>query len=190
MRELTYAQPQIWLLVLFVVLVVVMVAAFITVGVSSRRQIPFPNVKHVGYGIRTWWLIALSAILVVGLVLAFTRLPYGAGSDGGPASEVDIKGGQFYWTIAPSSVPAGEVALTLTSADVNHGLGIYSPTGEMIGSVQAMPGYSNTLHVDLDEPGEYLLSCLEFCGVGHHRMHGTLTVTGVGDGVEDGNGGK
>lgn len=186
MRELTYGQPQIWLATVFVILVVVMVAAFVTVGLSSRRDIRFPAVKRVGYRIRTWWFYALCAILVAVLAVGFTRLPYGPGGGDGAVSEVAVTGGQFYWTIAPGEVPAGEVAITLTSADVNHGLGIYSPSGKMLGSVQAMPGYSNTLHVDLDEPGEYQLLCLEFCGVGHHRMHGTLTVTGAGGGSDGG----
>lgn len=177
MRELTYGQPQIWLTIVFIVLVVVMIAAFVTVGVSSRRDIQFPTVKRIGYGIRTWWFYAVLVIVIAILTIGFTRMPYGATGSGGPVSEVAVQGGQFYWTIAPNEVPAGEVALTLTSADVNHGLGIYTPSGKMIGSVQAMPGYSNTLHVDLDEPGEYQLLCLEFCGVGHHRMHGILTVT-------------
>lgn len=178
MRELSYGEPQIWLGVLFAVIVVLLVAAFVAIGRSSRRDVPFGQVKAVGYGIRTWWFAALATVLAVGVGLSFFLLPYSkADAPDGEARAIEIGSGQYYWTLKPDSVPAGRVAISVTSADVNHGLGIYSPSGEMLGSVQAMPGYVNTLDVELDEPGEYLLSCLELCGVGHHRMHAILTVT-------------
>ena len=37
----------------------------------------------------------------------------------------------------------------VTSVDVNHGFGVYDPNGRLIGSVQAMPGYTNELELDL-----------------------------------------
>jgi cytochrome c oxidase subunit II len=60
---------------------------------------------------------------------------------------------------------------------VNHGFGIYAPDGELLGSVQAIPGFHNRLDLTLDEPGSYFVGCLEFCGVGHHRMNRRLRVT-------------
>ncbi len=178
MRELSYAQPQIWLAVVFVIITIAIVAAFVTIGLSARRDIDFKRVKAVGYGARTWWLISLGALLSVGLISSLFYLPYSAADDGGTAQAVTVSSGQYYWTVNPPSVPPGDVKVSVTSVDVNHGLGIYSPSGEMIGSVQAMPGYTNTVRVTLDEPGEYQLSCLEYCGVGHHLMQGTITVTG------------
>jgi len=178
-RELTYGQPQTWIGLLFVAIVVVLVAAFVTIGRSSRREVDFDRVKTVGYGIRTWWFAGLGTLLAVGVVTSLFFLPYsGARGTTGPAHSVAVKGGQYYWIVSPRSVPAGHVRFVVTSADVNHGLGIYSPSGQMIGSVQAMPGYTNRLNVQLDEPGTYQLSCLEMCGVGHHKMQGKLTVTG------------
>jgi len=178
-HELTYTRPQSLVALLFVVIVVVMLAAFITIGRSSRRQEDFDHVKTVGYGIRRWWFAGLGTLLAIGVVTSFFFLPYsGARGTSGPAKTVAVKGGQYYWIVTPRSVRAGHVRFVVTSADVNHGLGIYSPKGEMIGSVQAMPGYTNRLNVQLDEPGTYQLSCLEMCGVGHHKMQGKLVVTG------------
>jgi cytochrome c oxidase subunit 2 len=65
----------------------------------------------------------------------------------------------------------------VTSADVNHGFGLYDPDGELLGSVQAMPGYTNHLDLRLDKPGQYLVACLEFCGLGHHEMASQFEVT-------------
>lgn len=181
MRELTYTQPQTWIGLLFVGIVVVLVTVFVVIGRSSRRDVPFDRVKTVGYGIRTWWLIGFGTVLVGGLVTSFFMLPYsGARGATGPAQKVTVQGGQYYWAVSPQKVAPGRISFAVTSADVNHGLGIYSPRGEMLGSVQAMPGYTNTLDVKLDEPGEYQLSCLELCGTGHHRMQAILTVQGAG----------
>jgi cytochrome c oxidase subunit 2 len=177
-RELTYTQPQILIAILFVVITVLLVGVFVTVARSSRREVPFDEVKTVGYGIRRWWLAGLATLLGAGVVASLFLLPYsGARGATGKAQLVSVKGGQYYWAISPKTVSTGHVKFTVTSADVNHGLGIYSPKGEMLGNVQAMPGYTNRLDIQLDEPGEYLFSCLELCGVSHHKMHATLTVT-------------
>lgn len=179
MRELTYTNPQTWIGILFIVIVVLLVAAFVKIGRSARHEVEFEQVKKVGYKIRTFWLAWLASLLLFALVISIFFLPYsGARGGSGKAQPVAVKGGQFYWIVSPKTVNAGHVRLEVTSADVNHGLGIYSPKGEMIGSVQAMPGYTNKLDLQLTEPGDYLFGCLEFCGVGHHKMHATLTVKG------------
>ena len=60
----------------------------------------------------------------------------------------------------------------------------FAPTSQIttgplvLGNVQAMPGYTNDLRLTLDEPGTYLISCLEFCGRDHHRMFREFEVTG------------
>jgi len=177
-RELTYTQPQIWIAILFAVIALILIAVFVTIARSSRREVAFDQVKEVGYGIRTWWLAALGTLLAIGVIGSLFFLPYsGARGATGSAQEVKVKGGQYYWAISPKTVRAGRVRFKVTSADVNHGFGVYSPKGEMLGSVQAMPGYTNKLDMQLDEPGEYLISCLELCGAAHHKMHAIFEVT-------------
>ena len=67
----------------------------------------------------------------------------------------------------------------VTAVDVNHGFGLYKPSGHLIGSVQAMPGYHNKLDLTLDEPGGSTeIRCFEFCGLNHATMDGSFTVTG------------
>ncbi|HWK29778.1 MAG TPA: hypothetical protein VNS09_24640 [Solirubrobacter sp.] len=178
MRGLTYGPAQTWIAILFALIVALLVLAFIAIGRSSRREVDFDRVKAVGYGVRSWWFVGLAALLVCGVVLSLFQLPYSrAGTPVGAARTIGVEGGQYYWKLTRDAVPAGHVRLSVTSADVNHGLGIYSPRGELIGSVQAMPGYTNTLDLQLDVPGEYTLSCLELCGAGHHKMHAILKVT-------------
>ena len=39
-----------------------------------------------------------------------------------------------------------------------------------------LPDHATDYVHTFDEPGTYQVVCLEFCGVGHHRMLGTIRV--------------
>jgi len=70
-------------------------------------------------------------------------------------------------------VPVGStVAFAMTSKDVVHGMQIVDT------NVNAMifPGHIQTISHTLDEPGEYLILCNEYCGAGHQLMSTTITV--------------
>ncbi|MEX0745830.1 MAG: hypothetical protein WD118_09535 [Phycisphaeraceae bacterium] len=154
---------------MFVVIVIALTAAFTVVALFSRESVPLERVQEVGYRLRRGWLVflALLGVATVGTSLFF--LPYAEGTR--PGETVKVTGGQFYWSMSRTSFTEGaRVRFDVTSADVNHGFGLYDPRGKLLGSVQAMPGYRNRLDVTLSTPGRYLVSCLEFCGVDHHRM--------------------
>jgi cytochrome c oxidase subunit II len=40
-----------------------------------------------------------------------------------------------------------------------------------------MPGYTNHLVLQLSEPGDYTVRCLEYCGPGHSAMFMALHVS-------------
>lgn len=70
-------------------------------------------------------------------------------------------------------VPNGaEVTFTITSPDVTHGFMIENT------DVNAMvvPGQITKVTHTFDEPGEYLIICHEYCGIGHHGMYGRVIV--------------
>lgn len=142
----------------------------------TREPVPYTRVQRLGYRIRGRWL-ALLALLVPPVVgLGIIASPAVGGSDGRVG--IDVVGRQFSFTVEPPSVPVGTRArFTLTSADVNHGMGLVDPSGVLIGSVQMMPGYENRLDVTLSKAGTYRLLCFEYCGLAHHAMQATLTVT-------------
>ena len=176
MPEPTYTQPQIALAVAFACIAIILVAVFGLVALASRRDLPLERVRRVAYAIRPRWLAFLAAILTAGVVVALFHMPYSKAA--GPVRVVRVTGGQFYWSVSPPSVPAGTTArLLVTGNDVNHALGLYGPDGDLLGVVQAMPGYTNRLDIRLDDAGTYLISCLEFCGLNHHRMSRTFQVT-------------
>jgi mono/diheme cytochrome c family protein len=41
---------------------------------------------------------------------------------------------------------------------------------ELAGKVDAVPGYTNSMWLQVDEPGLYKGNCAEFCGVNHYDM--------------------
>jgi cytochrome c oxidase subunit 2 len=70
------------------------------------------------------------------------------------------------------TVPA-ETPITfhLTSADVTHGFEIVRTNGQAM----VVPGYISQFTTEF-APGEYLIACNEYCGIGHHTMAAKLHV--------------
>ncbi|WP_380678390.1 cytochrome c oxidase subunit II [Salinigranum sp. GCM10025319] len=65
-----------------------------------------------------------------------------------------------------------DVAISLVTRDVIHSF--YVPK---LGLKQdVIPGQTTRLRTRATETGEYRLYCAELCGVGHTRMHGTVSV--------------
>ncbi|WP_438313046.1 cytochrome c oxidase subunit II [Sporosarcina sp. FA9] len=70
-------------------------------------------------------------------------------------------------------VPVGsEVTFTMTSKDVTHG---FQVVGTNLNAM-VMPGYIQKITQKFDKPGEYLVLCNEYCGIGHQMMSTTITV--------------
>lgn len=79
------------------------------------------------------------------------------------------------WSFTPGEirVPAGaRVRFRLTSADVVHGFHV---EGTRV-NVMLLPGQITELTYTFKEPGEHLMICHEYCGVGHHNMFGRVIV--------------
>lgn len=173
----TYGDAQTVILAVFAVIALALTAVFVLVALRASRPVAFERVKKTGYALRRFWAAFLVILLSVAVVGSLLLLPYR--SSAGVTASVSVTGGQFFWSMAPEVVPTGtDVRFAVTSADVNHGFGIYHPDGYLMGSVQAMPGYTNFLDLTLDDPGTYLISCLEFCGSGHHEMAREFRVEG------------
>lgn len=101
-----------------------------------------------------------------------------------PGVETNADGGvtvtalAFLFAFQPNEirVPAGQpVTFRLTSTDVVHGFQIVGTNG----NTMIIPGYVSQFTTTFDTPGEYLIVCNEYCGVGHHVMSATLIVEGT-----------
>lgn len=172
----SFGEPQTIIAIAFGLIVIPIVVTFALVARQSRREVEFEKVRDTGYAIRRFWLAFLVVLLGAGVVVSLFFLPY---SSDAATQTANVTGGQFYWSMSPDKFDAGTtVEFDVTSADVNHGFGIYDPAGRLIGSTQAMPGFHNHLEITLDDPGTYMISCLEFCGFKHHDMTRDFEVVG------------
>ena len=165
------------------------------IAFSPRRPREVDTAR--AYGIRrVLFLAALAAVIGV-LATTLPDAPYTGQHDAsGQAVDrivyVTARQFEFIWSDEPIAsrddigrVPRlGEVLLKagstvefrVSSLDVNHGFGLYGPERQLVAQTQAMPGYINRLKVRVDEPGDYLVLCLEYCAAGHHRMRSSLSV--------------
>ena len=89
------------------------------------------------------------------------------------AIHAGIVGMTFTWLPAQLTVPAATpVTFHISSIDVIHGFQIIRSNGQSM----AIPGYVSQFTTRFDDPGEYLIVCNEYCGVGHHTMSAKLNV--------------
>ena len=79
----------------------------------------------------------------------------------------------FQFTPDEIRVPAHQrVTFRITSADVTHGFQIVGTNA----NTMVIPGYVSQFTTVFDHPGEYLILCNEYCGLGHHLMSAKLVV--------------
>jgi cytochrome c oxidase subunit 2 len=79
------------------------------------------------------------------------------------------------WAFMPAEIriPRNtEVTFVATSVDVIHGLELERTRVNMM----LIPGQIGKLTHTFREPGEHLLICHEYCGLGHHTMYGKVIV--------------
>lgn len=79
------------------------------------------------------------------------------------------------WGFQPSEirVPAGsEVTFIATTVDVIHGIHVDGTRVNMM----LIPGQISRNTYRFDEPGEHLMVCHEYCGIGHHVMSGRVVI--------------
>lgn len=89
------------------------------------------------------------------------------------SGKVVVVAGMYSWNPDPIEVPANRpITFRITSADVIHGFEVAGTNA----NAMAIPGYVSQFTIMFNKPGEYLLSCNEYCGILHHMMAGKLIV--------------
>jgi cytochrome c oxidase subunit 2 len=87
---------------------------------------------------------------------------------------VPVVATMFAFSPDPIEVPANRpVTFRLTSGDVLHGLNVVGTNA----NAMAIPGYVSQFTVTFARPGEYVITCHEYCGLYHHAMVGRMIVT-------------
>ena len=85
---------------------------------------------------------------------------------------------QFMFAPHCIALPQGRpVTLRLASPDVIHGILI---TGTNVNTM-VVPGYVAQVHTEFTRPGELLMPCHEYCGLGHSEMWANVQVLSAAD---------
>jgi len=162
------------------VLMLVVIATFIYVVINSASEEDYEPVKKRFYAVRAglFWLLVTGFIIVS--FSSFQGMPYAAqhrDKNSDDTQVINAEGFQWYWKLSRNEVKANKpVVFNVTSADVNHGFGIYDETLRLLAQTQAMPGYVNKLEYTFKEPGTYKVLCMEYCGMAHHSMLSAINV--------------
>ena len=95
----------------------------------------------------------------------------------GDGAEVVMRTQMYSFVPNEVRVPVGKpVKFRVTSPDVLHGFQIVGTNANMM----IAPGYVSQFTMTFPWPGEYLIVCNEYCGLGHHLMQGKLIVEEAG----------
>lgn len=119
-----------------------------------------PNLQRI-------FICAGIAILLCGL-----RSPAQTSGEG-HIHEIQVTAKKFEFTPSVITVEKGErVKLTITALDREHGFALPA-----FGIQERLPkGVPTVIEFDANKTGVFPFHCSVFCGLGHHRMKGTLVV--------------
>jgi cytochrome c oxidase subunit 2 len=159
----------------FIVIAVIAIVVIVFLGnYRLRDTLPQASVTARGYVIRRYWLGLTLVVAIAAFITTLSYLPYSQPRI--QARHYFVVARQFSFGL-PKVVPLGTpIVFDVTSADVNHGFGIYTPSGNVFAQVQAMPDYVNHLQVVFTVAGHYSVRCLEYCGIAHAAMQGGFEV--------------
>lgn len=177
---------------IFMLLTALIIFVFWKIATSTRQPVDQINTKEA-YKVRKLFFIVSLIIVLGALVVTLPKTPYPDALKT-PDHLVYVTSIQFGFIFShepiTSAADLGKVSpissldlptdslieFRVTSIDVNHGFAIYGPDRVIKAQTQAMPGYVNRLRVRFDEPGEYNVLCLEYCGTAHHFMRVSFNI--------------
>jgi cytochrome c oxidase subunit II len=117
--------------------------------------------------------IELSDPKTLHLSAEFTEANLGTTVEANGQVTARIVATQFAFVPRCVVLPAGRpVTLRFATPDVIHGILV---TGTNVNTM-VVPGYVSQVHTVFRKPGDLMMPCHEFCGLGHSDMVGTVRV--------------
>ncbi len=173
------SQQVAWQLSLVLITLLASVFAFVA-GTAGTREADYTPLQKRAYRVRArlFWTL----VLLFGPVMVYTLLdlPYDAAAArnaAAPVQVIEAVGYQWRWELSRDRIVAGQpVEFRVSSADVNHGFGIYDPDMRLVAQTQVMPGYTNKVRHTFSKEGTYKVLCMEYCGIAHDNMIAELKV--------------
>jgi len=124
--------------------------------------------------------LSILLLLIIGIPIGQRMQPQPGYADNEEAY-INVTGHQWWWEVSyPGTavslqntlhIPAGTpINIHLHSGDVIHSFWV----PRLSGKLDAIPGRTNILRLEADEPGIYYGQCAEFCGLQHTHMRFTV----------------
>jgi len=158
---------------------------FMVLRWRRRSNDDMPKQTHGNTPLEIGWTIIPTIIIIVFVGIPMIPVLFELGRDpSDDAYPVIVRGEQWNWFFVypeildsegnpveggpvEMHIPAGrEIALTITSNDVNHSFGV----PRLAGTRDAVKGRENVMWIKADHPGSFGGQCRELCGTGHADM--------------------
>ena len=91
-----------------------------------------------------------------------------------PGTDAYLMAYRYGWTPELVLQEDTEYRIWISSADNLHGFSIVGGTQNL--NLEISPNHASGVSLTPDAPGRYLVVCNEYCGLGHHKMMGYITV--------------
>lgn len=171
----------------------VVIAVVLFVILTSNKGEDKVTAKKKVYHYRRRYFWGLIVVLFLVTLISFKFMPYSNSNDSAKDEQVvTVVGFQWGWKLVQGVTDKSPQDLTgtneitlpmdknikfvVTSTDVNHNFAIYDKDGQCVAQTQAMPGYHNQLAYNFKTAGEYKILCLEYCGIPHAFMVGSIHI--------------
>ncbi len=186
--EVADKQRDLFILAMWPALVIMIgvLGAIVVMLLRFRRREgdPIPKQTHGNTPLEIGWTIAPTLVILVFVGVPMLPVLFDIGRDpSADAYPVNVTGIQWAWqfeypditdpqgnpvtTIKELHIPVDrEIALTITSGDVNHSFAV----PRLAGTRDAVNGRHNVMWIKADETGSYAGQCRELCGTGHAGM--------------------
>jgi cytochrome c oxidase subunit 2 len=167
-----------WVLFAIAVIVLAVVTALL-VWAAVRSPTPEEQQRDHPFGTRLVWIGGIIIpLIILAAVFALSVARMRASDGATPGLTIDVIGHQWWWEIRyPQGnvttaneihLPAGQRAHILVgSADVIHGFWV----PRLQGKIDAIPGQTNSIDLESDQPGDYRGECLVYCALQHANMN-------------------
>jgi cytochrome c oxidase subunit 2 len=185
---------DLWMIVTIPALIVLLAVggAIIYAAFRFKERDPKFMPKQIGgnNAMEFTWTVIPALVLFILFGISVPQMFYLRHSPAPTGLHITVYGQRYSWSFLYPNVkkevfdgsvlyiPAGQpVNLDIKSKDVIHSFSV----PRLAGRLDAIPGQTNTLWLQADQPGTYYGQCTELCGTGHATMLVTVKALSAAD---------
>lgn len=160
----------------FAVVTVLLLIAIIRSRRAQAQADPYPQDRRALVLVVIGGAVIPAAVLIIVMSLN-VMIDHAVASPAGGQGPVEVIGHDWWWevrypdqkvvTANEIHIPVGvSMLVKVTSGDVVHSFWV----PQLHGKIDVIPGQTNTIWLQADQPGTYRGECAEYCGTQHAKM--------------------